>query len=241
MNPELPVTVFEVLAHRLRRDPQQRGDLGVRSTFGDSAKNLALPRSESVDSVQRRSRLVPPACRALTQPLEIREQEIEYGTVTLAEIRIGPVEFQACATRAGRVEPQAHHVLDPERGVDVLIELEPVVLAAGKEVGVLPRPGGRPNWILVRITPVRIAYLLSHLASWLTGEDDGWRPGSEFLVVSNDVARHEPTERVEHRLGTRNRPIDNAGFREYIEHVAIVGRGEPRHGQKDTTNVVWLE
>src|SRR5207248_88545 len=99
-----------------------------------SAKNLALPRSESIDPIQRRSGRVSPVCRALTQPLEIREQEIEYGTVTLAEIRIGPVEFEACPTAAAGVEPEAHHVLDAERPVGLLIELEPVVLAVGKEV-----------------------------------------------------------------------------------------------------------
>ena len=96
-------------------------------------KDLALPQGKPVRSVHMPRGLAPPGRRAATELLEMRKQEIERGTVTLAEIRTGAIELETCTSGAG-IEPKTHHVFDPQRPVGLLVELEAVVFAAGEEV-----------------------------------------------------------------------------------------------------------
>jgi hypothetical protein len=75
-----------------------------------------------------------PDDRAPTELPEVRQQKIEHGPVSLVEVRARAVELKTGAACSSGVEPQAHHVLDTERPVGLLIEAEVVILAARQEV-----------------------------------------------------------------------------------------------------------
>ena len=127
-------------------------------------KNLTFPRSEVIDPVVG-ARPHPPALDgAATELPQVRKDEIEDRAVTFSEVPPGAVELQPRLTRAARTEPEAHHVFDAHRARGLLVELEPVELAPGKEIRVLASTVDGPHRILVLIALDRSAHFRSHVA-----------------------------------------------------------------------------
>jgi hypothetical protein len=95
------------------------GHLGVRPSFGDVLENLLLVRREPTNPR-----------RPTPEPPEVREQEIEDRAIAFAEVPVTAVELESRTACIGRIEPEAHHVLDAERTIRFLVDPEAPVLAA---------------------------------------------------------------------------------------------------------------
>jgi hypothetical protein len=116
---ELLVRVFEMLAHRLRRDPEKVSYLVVGSPFGDVRKHLSLTWRQRLGS----SRCRRSAPRGADELAQVRSEQVEHTTVAFAEVALGAIELEPRAAARFHVEPQ--HVLDTEWAVDVHVELPP--------------------------------------------------------------------------------------------------------------------
>ena len=120
---------------------------------------------------------------------------------------IRAVELQPRASRPARIEPQAHHVFDPEGACQLLVKTGPAELNRRKEVRVQPCAVGRRQRVCMPMPPAGRADLARHLAARLACPDhDVARTDS--LVVGDDVAGDEAAERVQDGLRERDRPFD---------------------------------
>ena len=219
MDAELRVRVLQMLAHRVRRDVQQAGGLAIRPALCDQEEDLALARCQT--AVGSRPSPSP-------NPHEVRQQQVEDRPVPLAEIATAAIELEAGPGDAG-LEPESHHVLDPERPVSELVELGTVVFAACDEVRSLSRAEHDRDRVLVSVPQHGSTYLVRHRRAGLPGECDR-RPAERLvLVVRHDIARNEAAERSEDGLSEGIGPVGRGALADHVEHAPVIGPREPSH------------
>ena len=176
--------------------------------------------------------------RPPVEPQKIRGQEVENCSVAVGEVlRLG-IESEAADDLVGAHQPQLHRVLDPERSSDLVVEIEPVELGGGQEVGLTDgsteRPGRREERVLRLQAEVRLGD-----RAWNRQDAGGRRadspaPSSRGVVpVRDDVARDQPAKRPEHRAGEGIVVIGIQRDAQETVDAAELARSQAVHGPND--------
>jgi hypothetical protein len=201
----------------------------------DQLEDLALARRERAGALDD-----APACvRVAAKLREMREQQVQYRAVALAEVPVAAVELKTRACAGLGLEPEPHHELGADRPRDLLVELEPVECPSREDVRRLARPANWREPVLVPVAGLGLAHPGLPGPERLARERRGRLAGRRPLVVRNDIARHELAQRFENQPGKRDGPVDFAGREEHLERGAVVGPRYSTHGGEDTTIVVW--
>jgi hypothetical protein len=155
-------------------------------------------------------------------------EKIENGAITLTEVTPAAIELEAGATVATGIEPQAHHVFDPQRPCNLLVEAQPVKVSPRQEVRELAGTFPRSQGILGAVALERVPYLVAHRPAGLADEAES-RVVRAFrnLVVGDDVARDEAAKREQDPLGKGERAVDGGRLAKHLKDAAVVGLGKP--------------
>ena len=115
-------------------------------------------------------------------------EKIEDRPITLVEGSVRAVELESGTVG---VEPETHHVLDPEWARHLLVEVESLKLATRQEVGEFARAVHRLQRVLVHVADLGSPECARDLAARFA-HVQGRRPADRRVVVGDDVAGHEP-------------------------------------------------
>lgn len=134
---------------------------------------------------RERSRPTAPwsAACGVEELAKVRQKEIHDPAIAFAEIRLFPVELEACVTPS-RLQAHLQHVLDAQRPVNAPIELATAKVAHRDEVREPPRTVGGPQRVVCEAAMCR-ADLGSHPADRLACvHDDGSGPAVRSWKVT---------------------------------------------------------